>query len=342
MKTKIRFLLCVVVAATAWRGVRAEGPASSRPTGRVLVLANERTLEGDIEQRGDQYIIRRSVGETAVPAATVLRLCADRVEAYTYLRGRANLNDPDERLRLARWCQLYGLRAQALAEVNAALELRPQHAASRRLQQSLQRATAPAVPSQAPPPKDEPIPEPNAHPIELTAEALGQYVTRVQPILMNACATCHATGRGGAFKLAWAHDGGLANRKSTHQNLAAVLAQINVEQPPSSLLLTKAVNVHADMAQAPLKGRETRAYRSLEEWVQLTLKDNPHLRGHGGAAEQSVVSNQQSAISNQQSARTSGTPAVPTPPSAGPVDPFDPVIFNRQMHPEKKEGGKPQ
>src|SRR5262249_10845254 len=126
---------------------RATEPPSGKATGRVLVLDNERTLEGDIEQQGSQYRIRRSVGETWVPADKVLKLCQTREEAYQFLRSRANLTDPDDRLRLAQWSQVRGLREQAPPETRAAAELRPNHAETRRLLRNLERALATAPPA---------------------------------------------------------------------------------------------------------------------------------------------------------------------------------------------------
>src|SRR5262245_26520518 len=114
MNTKIRFLLgALALVAPVWLILQAaDGPA--RPNkGKVLLLQNERTLEGEIEPVGDQYRIRRTVGETWVPASKVMRLCQTHEEAYAFLRERANLRDPDERLRLAQWCYLHDLREQA-------------------------------------------------------------------------------------------------------------------------------------------------------------------------------------------------------------------------------------
>src|SRR5262249_56616653 len=95
--------------------LRAAGPGNAE-TGKVLVLDNDRTLEGDIERVGDRYRVRRTVGVTWVPADRVAGLCASKEEALAFLRRRTNLNDPDDRLRLARWCHLQGLRDQALVE----------------------------------------------------------------------------------------------------------------------------------------------------------------------------------------------------------------------------------
>src|SRR5438874_13492773 len=129
MPTKIRLALGLLAAlAPVWLLLPAGQPPAAPTTGKVLILDNERTLEGEIERVGEQYRIRRPVGELWVLAETTLRLCETREEAYAFLRARANLLDPDERLRLARWCQLQGLRRQALEEASAAVELRPSHA----------------------------------------------------------------------------------------------------------------------------------------------------------------------------------------------------------------------
>src|SRR5207248_5928269 len=135
------------------------------------------------------------------------RLCASREDAFRYLRTQANLDDADERLRLARWCLMYELRSQALAELKAADELRPDHAETRRLLMHLERASqAAAAPSPLPP---APVPVPQvgkttqtvASGLELNTECMGLFARRVQPILMNTCAKCHASGRAGDFKL---------------------------------------------------------------------------------------------------------------------------------------------
>ena len=65
---------------------------------------------------GDQYRVRRKIGETWVPASQVLHVCASYEEAYRFLKSRANLSDPEDSYRLAQWCQAHGLREEALAE----------------------------------------------------------------------------------------------------------------------------------------------------------------------------------------------------------------------------------
>jgi hypothetical protein len=324
-------------------------PTSAAPVvltvGRVLVLENEGVLEGDVECVGDQYRVRRGQGETWVRGEQVLRLCRDHEDAYAFLRTRANLDDPDERLRLARWCRQYGLRRQALEEVQAAAQLRPEHAETRRLLNGLLQAAAASPPA----PPAEPRPEtPAPPPVDVSADCVAQFTTRVQPILMNACAGCHINSRS-AFHLQRCYDVGANNRKALQQNLSAVAAQINFAQPTMSPLLIKAVSTHCEtMTRAPLRDRQAAAYVTLQEWVKRTVANNPHLAPH--AVEPPV-----------QVAETKPTPAEPTPlaaprpvevappPAAAPpapkptvspniIDVVDPEMFNREHHPERYSG----
>src|SRR5262249_16659336 len=161
--------------------------------------------------------------ETWVPASNVLCLCENREEAYRFLRQRANLRDADECIRLGRWCQLHGLRTEALAEAKAAVELRPHSAEAQHLLQTLQKPRAAPVPTPAPPIQAATLKTPASVPaIEVNAEAMGQFISRVQPVLMNACASCHVSGHAGSFQLVRALEGGMVNRHATQVNLQAV------------------------------------------------------------------------------------------------------------------------
>jgi len=348
MSTRIRILLCFLAAVPAWTGLRAaENPPPV--TGHVLLLTSERTLEGDIERVGDAYRIKRLLGETWIPADKALRLCADMSDAHKYLRGQANLDDPDERIRLAKWCLEHGLRDQALEEAKAAVELGANHAEAKRLLRSLQQPIPVTTPSRSQPTISETEAAVSTPPADVTAKAMNQFATHIQPILMNACASCHAGNDAGAFKLVRTFDHGSLVPKTTHQNLTAVLSQINLEQPRTSPLLVKAASAHGAMTQAPLSGRQMPAYHAMEEWVKLTLANQP------GTREQPVQAAVEAPVKETKPAMSKAekpTVVNPTaPPKAGdappafsedqikdkePVDPFDPAIFNKQMHPDKK------
>jgi hypothetical protein len=328
--------------------------------GKVIVLDNENTLTGDIERVDDEYRIKRLIGETRVPAVKVLRLCASLEEAYAFLQSRANLNDPDERLRLADWCRQHGLTAQALAEAEAAIALRPRDGRAQRLAAYLREMKS------RPPVTAAPLPEKKLPPIDVTAESLSVFAARVQPILMNACANCHTAGRGGNFQLIRAYGSGMGDRRSLEQNLAVVLSQVNMREPALSRLLTKSVSLHGlGMTAAPLRGRQAPAYLTLERWVMDTLANNPQIRVNPPTAEPSSTATASATVpppavrqASQWGDDRPGTktppdktpaPLVPpplpasadtgaTPPQAKGSDPVDPEDFNRHFHPDRKGG----
>lgn len=351
MKTTFRSTLSAAILLSATL-LQAQSPdtAAAKTSGKILVLDNERTLEGEIETHGGQYRVRRSAGELWIQSENVLKLCQTREEAYEFLRKRANLRDPDEHMRLARWCQTNGLRKQALDEVTAAVNLRPEHAEGQRLLRSLQRA-ATAMPATT---AFKPVADTDsalAVP-QVNNETLSLFVTKVQPILMNACANCHATGRGGAFKLTRTFESSAGGSRSTQLNLSAALGQLTTKT--TSPLLTKAISVHGDMTFPAFKSRETQAYLTLEEWVRLALETNAGLNAPAAVATVAAASGPTAfgtGVKEVENAKPSMPQQLPasvtaekdskelTPTGNGPADAYDPAIFNRQMHPQAKAGG---
>lgn len=346
MNTKMRLTLCAAaLLVPAWAAVRSCGGDDPGPNrGHVLLLDNDQVIKGDIERIGDQYRVHRHVGETWVPVDQVYCLCADFHEAYQRLRVRANLRDPDERVRLARWCQMHGLHQETLEELTAAVALNPEHAVANRLLESVRRTAAlpTAARSRAPDADFDPLG------LEIDSASLSAFTTHVQPILTNACARCHANGKGGSFKLVHIFDDAAVSHRATQQNLAAASAQINREHPLASPLLVRAIEVHGGAEQPPLKGgRKSAAYSSLEQWVRLTVstvqpdgeptvasKPSEEFHSGGEAAAPKVAPKaalKEGATNNFASAHL---PAQ-LPFAGTPTDPFDPAIFNREMHPER-------
>jgi hypothetical protein len=152
--------------------------------------------------------------------------------------------------------------------------------------------------------------------VDLTAESMGQFASRVQPILMNACASCHASGQGGGFRLLRTYGVGNGNRMTTQQNLANVLTHLNLGQPLASPFLIKAASVHwtGSLTQAPFKNRQTPAYRTIEDWVRHTVASNPQLQ------ETAAV-----AVGTAPFAEGRATTAAPTPPPAHGEEPVRPA-----------------
>jgi hypothetical protein len=358
MKTLLSVSLGVGLLLGA-AGLRAQTPTAPPVKGRVLVLENGRTVTGEIELDGDRYRIRRLTGETTVPATGVLRLCNSLDEALGFLRTRTNLLDPDERLRLADWCGHHSLREQQLAEVEAALKLRPEDTRIQRMYRGLVESKRRA---EAPP--TTPTPEPSLPRVEVSLETLSTFANKVQPIMMNACAKCHNASRGTTFQLRTPLGPGLTDRRAIDHNLSAIAALIDPARPLSSTLLSKAITIHGLGMLAPPLSTKTHAsaLRTLETWVNQLVTTTPSLRPTPPTT--AVASTSATSGTFASAASNPAPPATPapslTPPlgmsSTGPMpavpasgfgadrpmdkpreaeDPLGPEEFNRQAHPPK-------
>jgi hypothetical protein len=280
MKTIWRLCLLGLVLAAGGFGVWAVEPPPARTTGKVLVLDNGNILEGNIELHGEQYRIERATGEVWVPAGKGMRLCADWQEAFAVMTSQANLLDPDEHMRLARWCQLHNLRELALSEATTVLQFQPAHQEAKHLKENLERVlaaeNAPAIlPSLVS--KTTAVAK-----MDISSASVALFATRVQPILMNTCVSCHAGGKGGNFQLVRSCEGG--QRAATQRNLAAVLEQIDVQRPKVSPLLIRSVSPHGSNKLPPIRSHSV-PFNTLESWVEQLLRDNPQLRGEKEATE---------------------------------------------------------
>jgi hypothetical protein len=321
MKTPQYLLLCLALSLAIASAVRGQGPVSTRTEGQVLLLKNEHAIEGKIQGLNGQYRIERMGGELWLPADRALRLCANWQEAHAVMQSRANLEDPDERVRLAKWCHLNGLHALAVQEARAALVIRPGDSQARQLLTIAERAANQPDDSNPSTHDANSIPPPPSN--DLSSDSVAMFVTKVQPILMNTCASCHSGDQGGSFKLYRTYGITTGNQRSTQNNVAAVLKQINLEKPEYSALLYKAASRHGPAAQAPLQ-RDSIPYRLLEEWVNMTLKSNPYLRvlpqlAAGGTApapvQQAVFASDNAPAANSGLAPFATNPPRPLPKS---------------------------
>jgi hypothetical protein len=355
MKTILRLLAAPALVVGLGLALSAEDAPPARSTGRVLLLRSERALEGEIVLVGGQYRIRRGAAEVWIASAQVVRLCADWPEAYEYMKTRANLGDPDERLRLARWCQLNHLETQALAEARMVLQMRPGQAQARQIVALLERRLSDGRPAHAVVPAAAPAAPAPAPDVDLSPESLIAFKTRVQPILVNACMSCHTGAQAGPFRLYRVTEGGL--HSSTRRNLAAVLAEVNLEQIAVSPLLVKTLSPHGGAKQWPIKNRDALAYQALHGWLEQTAATNPHLRvarstapaparlpsrlataaeplAAPPAVEQAsgIVSRP---LDRSEVERPQPPPVQITQPATGPEDEYAPAQFNEQRAPKK-------
>src|SRR5205823_2222132 len=106
-----------------------------------------------------------------------------------------------------------------------------------------------------------------AEPTECGAEAFKRFATKVQPVLMNTCASCHAGAHASKFRLERVYSDSQNARLGTQRNLAAAMALIDRAKPAASPLLQLATTAHGGAAVPPLRDRVVPAFKQLDDWV---------------------------------------------------------------------------
>ncbi|MCX7701669.1 MAG: hypothetical protein N2039_12405, partial [Gemmataceae bacterium] len=347
-------------------------------SGTVLLFDHGGMIEGQIDRVGHRFRVRQAQGEMMLPAAQGALLLPDKSAAYQAMRQRVRAGDARQRAILARWCLNHGLKDEAIREADEALRQAPDDDTIRRFVEDLRlQATLPPPPSVATksteivPARHETVVN-----VEIPPSAQTLFTSKVQPILINACAGCHA--RPGVARFPLTRPSLMfGDRRATQLNLATVVDAIRSDDPGKSPLLLNALNLHGGASQPPLRDRESPAYRHLEEFVRLVTGKSasparlpvaasslasplptpqpaeemseptplPGIRVSGAAA----TSPAGKFAANPADSRELGTPKVSPPTMApAPIDEFDPAEFNRrnstvkpQTDPPRGEGRKP-
>ncbi|HEX8201131.1 MAG TPA: hypothetical protein VF590_11630, partial [Isosphaeraceae bacterium] len=107
----------------------AAGVSSASPSPTVILLSNGRLLHGELREDGAGYELKQKGGSIRFPRGAVEKTFGSIQEVYRYKLGRLPREDPDEQMKLARWCLSQGLNAEArerLAEVVARYPGHPQ------------------------------------------------------------------------------------------------------------------------------------------------------------------------------------------------------------------------
>ena len=171
----------------------------------------------------------------------------------------------------------------------------------------------------------------------MNAETSIPFANKVQPILMNACASCHANGgSGGKFALDGVSERGPKGRHAAQ--FAAVLNYIDMDRPTISPLLVKAVSPHG-APTPPIKDRSAQPFVAIKSWLDLAIAKNPQLKDYHAAKKgtpaktqsdqnKTVFGSQQSSAEPAQRENIAAAPQQSTP-----QDEFDPPIFNDYYFP---------
>lgn len=343
-------------------------------TDGVLLLKNGETLDGRISRSGDYYLIVSPTAEVQVRVREVEAICRDVEEVYAKKHALVNTRSADSYLTLAQWCidrQLYGYAARALTDAYKIDDLHPRLELLERRMKAAMTTPTPVVA----PPKP---PEPKFNDAELeravksvSAESLHEFTVRVQPLMMNYCATagCHGPRAASTFQLERIYLNERTDPRIVRTNLHAVLKQVDRAHPAKSPLLNVPITAHGGAKKPIFNAHNAEHYRVVAGWVgrlaqQVRYAPQPtsaDVVSSANTLQQRMPLSPPSATAPSTAptstapaagvglpgavtldAASVGTPtptvppvpAAPAGPTAG-VDPFDPEVFNRQVEAAK-------
>jgi len=320
-------------------------PPAAPGLGSVVLLTDGKMVEGTVTQTGEKVLVRRGSIDQPFAKDLVQFIGKSKDECYKHLLEKVKADDAPGKFKLARWCMYNGLREQALAEAQSVVKLQPNHAMAAEMARSLEESirlfhadgTSKLPPPEAPKPAAPVAPKVVDVESDVPAEAVAAFGPRVQPVLANLCADCHAKpAYSGSFKLACGtgadHDAGIIR-----QNLKATIGQIKKTDPSASPLLEKALAAHGGMKQAAFANRMAPAFRVLEAWVILAA-------GPTGAPPAPVLPPPPETKPAPEAPKPVLPPVPPPPavkfgeeakpapkpePNGESMDEFDPTLFNR-------------
>ena len=194
----------------------------------MLLLSNGRVLTGPISEDESNYIIKQGSNDLRFPKREVQGAFPSLEEAYRYKLARVPDRDPDEQLKLARWCMSMKLMDEARTALEAVIALSPNHAEARSMLEFSRGAEARAArrdpevqQSAAEVAEDEEPMHLNPAvirkgirelgvsgqpvifdlPAALAVKRTNEFVSYVHPVLQRACARCHNEQYPGSFQL---------------------------------------------------------------------------------------------------------------------------------------------
>ena len=175
----------------------------------------------------------------------------------------------------------------------------------------------------------------------LNSKATKAFASKVQPILSNVCASCHAAkDHSSDFKLR-RYDPNFNEPAVAEANLKAFEKYLSVDEPQNSPVLKYATLAHGKAKEPPLKDATLPAFRNLELWVHwaCAAEGTPELKAVPPAK---LKIEKPAPVVIQAEARepvkapatviqTGFGSAKPVEvPKSNPNDPFDPAPFNKK------------
>jgi len=353
----------------------------SKPIRGVLVLRNGNVFSGLIvrDERGFGVTLTAG-GHIYVAADRVEMCCRDMEDAYRRKAAGLHQANATEHLDLVQWCLQHKLYRYAADHLLQGMVLDPNNPRIHPLQQQLVAATQPPehTPPQTPPINKKtwlPLADLEREAEALPSNTVHDFAQRVQPLLLNRCAstTCHGTASTSKFRLQRPPWGGQTPRPLALRNLHATLKYVNRQTPKKSRLLTIPQAAHGTARGPVFLPQHKAQLDQLEKWaysVANQSKPSPttpaatpsttppaKLSAAATATSRPIPHKQPKTATRSNLAQTSGIMPTRSPvrpndrrtrlpeglrdpkrnpkKAVPPKDPFDPNIFNQRYLPSR-------
>ena len=278
---------------------RARREAAQQP--QVVLLADGRVVTGVVTEEDGMVIVTQPIGVMKFPSRKVERVFPSLKEVYAYKLEQFPENDFDERINLAKWCLAKNMEAEAREQLEAILQMSPQHGQAKAMLLSMDqeqarlamRARDPnvhrtAVQEPKRPTGDRPgaldasiysgalrgmgIP---SYPVifdlpqTVAVKRFDEFGRYVHPLLQNYCARCHNERYEGSFQLISFKNKIDRTPAALRANLDATLKLVDRENPARSELLASALRPHGrgPNPRPIFKGSNDGAYQILATWI---------------------------------------------------------------------------
>lgn len=280
---KVSFAPLLVALLVSVTGVAVACVATAQTT-QVVVLRNGNILEGQVDRLGDSYRVLTGVSEIRLASRDVERVVPTLFDAYACKRIEVREDSASDHIALAMWCIRHEIWPQAMAELEAARKIQPNHPDIVYLERRIEVASQAAMRAAelATLTKVEPAPVDSEQKAAELAQleklaatlppgALQDFSRHIQPILVNGCAVvgCHSSEDDRQFRLNRDLVRGVANRESTLKNLQAVWSVIDHQTPDYSPLLLQPAVPHGGLPKPVFGGSRQKVHDRLKEWVLL-------------------------------------------------------------------------
>ena len=289
-------------------------PSAPSPSPTVLLLSDGRILRGTIAEDGNAYVVRQPGGEIRVRKDQVERAFESSAALYRYKVESVQDRDPDEQLKLARWCMIQKMPAEARKHLQAVVALSPGSSQARTMLASLEstearaRGNRPGVDSglvKTGAEVTEPAPgDDGARPAEMDAAVLrratremrlsalpvifdlppavavqraGEFARNVHVILQASCARCHNERYDGRFQLIEVKRRRDLTVDVMRANLDATLQLVDPQNPSRSELLSSTLIPHGNGSNPrPIfRGSNDPRFQILSAWVNSLRAARP-------------------------------------------------------------------